>query len=328
VRTEPADLDRAVLAAALQAGWGLRDAELAYVPEGGGSHHRRCRAAGGDEWWVSVDDLRATFHAAETEDAALASLERAFGTAAALRTAGLEFVVAPVLDSQGRLLRRLGSRYAVRVAPVVAGAPGRFGAYTPEHRRRVAGPVGRLHAASARIPDVLPETADLAIPSRAGLLSAVGEIGSRWDSGPLAEDVRMLLAPRAREVERRLARHDAVAARVRARSAGWVVTHGEPHGGNVIFDPAGGLHLIDWDTALRAPRERDLHMVLGDDLTGWDEYRAAAGPVELDREAFDLHRRMWALADIASFVTQLRRPHADTEDSRHAYAALEHYLGG
>jgi spectinomycin phosphotransferase len=69
-------------------------------------------------------------------------------------------------------------------------------------------------------------------------------------------------------------------------------------------------------------------MVLADDLTGWDEYRAATGPVELDREALDLYARMWALADIASFVTQLRRPHTDTEDSRHAYAALEHYLGG
>jgi spectinomycin phosphotransferase len=326
VRTEPNDLDRADVAAALRAGWGLRDAALTYVPEGGGSHHWRC-AAGGEEWFVSADDLTATFHAAADEDSAFAALVRAYATAAALRGAGLEFVVAPLPDGEGRVLRRLGRRYAVRVAPVIPGAPGEFGVYSAEDRRRVAGLVGRLHAASARVADAGTGTADLAVPSRAGLMAAIAEIGRRWDAGPLAEPARALLAPRALEVRRRLEEHDDGAARVRARSAAWVVTHGEPHGGNVIFDPDGGLHLIDWDTALLAPRERDLHMVLGADLTGWDEYRAAAGDVELDREALDLYRRMWALADIASFVAQLRRPHADTVDMQHALGALEFYLG-
>ena len=328
MRTEPSDLDRSLLAASLGDGWGLRDPVLSYVPRGGGSHHWRCRATGGEERWVSLDDLTATFHAAEDEDAALAALERALGTAAALRRAGLEFVVAPLPDRDGRVLRRVGRRYAVRVAPVVGGTPGMFGVYSAADRRRVGAMVGRLHAASARIDGGLPAATDLAIPSRASLTAAIAEIGRPWTSGPLAEAARALLAPRAGDVERRLADHDTTAARVRARSADWVVTHGEPHGGNVIFDPADGLHLIDWDTARRGPRERDLHMVLDDDLTGWDEYCAAVGTVELDVEALALHRRMWALADIASFVAVLRRPHADTVDMRHALGALETYLGG
>ena len=69
-------------------------------------------------------------------------------------------------------------------------------------------------------------------------------------------------------------------------------------------------------------------MVLDDGLTGWDEYRAAAADVALDLAALGLHRRMWALADIASFVALLRRSHADTTDTRKAVAALRTYLGG
>ena len=326
MRTEPPDLDRADLQATLQAGWGLRDAALTNVPEGGGSHHWRC-TAGGEERFVSADDLTATFHAAPDEDSAFAALECAYRTAAALRGAGLDFVVAPLADGEGRVLRRLGRRYAVRVAPVIPGAPGEFGVYSAPDRRRVAGLVGRLHAASVRVADAGTGTADLAIPSRASLMAAIAAIGRRWATGPLAEPARALLAPRALEVERRLEEHDEAAARVRARSAAWVVTHGEPHGGNVIFDPGGGLHLIDWDTTLVAPRERDLHMVLDARLAGWDEHRAVAGDVELDHEALDLYRRMWALADIASLVAELRRPHADTVDMRHALGALEFYLG-
>jgi len=326
VRTEPADLDRSDLAAALTDGWGLAGAELEYVPEGGGSHHWRCRA-GHEERFVSVDDLTATFHAATDEDAAFAALDRAYGTAGALRErAGLGFVVAQIPDREGRRLRRLGRRYAVRVEPVVPGEPGAFGEHPPDDRRRVATLVARVHAASDRVPAGLPQVADLRIPSRASLEVALADVGRPWTSGPLAEPSRALLAARAEELAERLAGHDAVAAGVLETRSRWVVTHGEPHGGNVIHDPAGDLHLIDWDTAMIAPRERDLQMVLDDDLTGWDEYRATAGPVELDYEALGLYRRLWALADIASFVTTLRRPHADTTDMRHAYEALVHYL--
>ena len=292
MRTEPADLDRSDLAAALAHGWGLAGAELEYVAEGGGSHHWRCRA-GSEERFVSVDDLTATFHAATDEDAAFAALERAYGTAGALRDgAGLEFVVAQIRDRDGRRLRRIGRRYAVRVEPVVPGQAGAFGEHPPDDRRRVATLVARVHAASDRVPACLPQVADLRIPSRASLDVALAEGDRPWSSGPWAEPARALLAARAEEMAERLADHDAVAARVLETRPGWVVTHGEPHGGNVIHDPSNGLHLIDWDTAMVTPRERDLQMVLDDDLTGWDEYRAAAGPVDLDRETLGLYQRL------------------------------------
>jgi len=327
VRTEPSDLSRADLAAALSDGWGLAPAELRYVPEGGGSHHWRC-LAGAREWFVSADDLTATFHAATDEDAAFAALERAYGVAGALRDrAGLEFVVAQIPDRDGRPLRRFGRRYAVRVEPLVAGRAGAFGVHPSEDRRRVATLVARVHAASDRVPPDLPPVTDLRIPSRSALEAALADVAGPWRSGPLAEPARALLAARAEEVSERLAAHDAVAARVLASRPTWVVTHGEPHGANLIHDPAGGLHLIDWDTAMIAPRERDLQMVLDDEMTGWDEYRAVAGPVGLDAEALGFYRRLWALADIASFVTTLRRPHADTTDMRGAYEALVYYLG-
>lgn len=327
MRTEPDDLDRAGLAAALAAGWGLEGAELEYVAEGGGSHHWRCRA-GGVERFVSVDDLTATFHAATDEDGAFAALERAYGVAGALREeAGLRFVVAQIPDRGGRRLRRLGRRYAARVEPVVAGTPGVFGEYTASDRRSVAELLARLHRATDRVPAELPQVADLRIPSRASLEAALAEVDGPWKSGPLAEPARVLLAGRAAEVAERLAGHDAAAERVRETRSGWVVTHGEPHGGNVIRDPAGVRYLIDWDTAMIAPRERDLHMVLDHTFTGWKQYRTVARDVELDIEALNLYRRLWALADIASFVTTLRRPHEDTADMRHAHRALVSYLG-
>lgn len=323
MRTEPRDPDRETLRGVLRARFGLRDPRLEYAPVGGGSHHWRTVEADGRTWFVTVDDLEAGFHPAPGPDAAFAALERAFRTAAALRDeAGLEFVVAPLADAEGRVLHRLGDRYALRVAPFVRGEPGVFGVYSRDDRRRMGALLAELHSASGSVPAGLPGTDDLAVPSRAALAAALGDLDRPWGTGPLVDPARELLRGSTREIELRLAEHDALAARVRSRGRAWVVTHGEPHGGNVIREPGGGLRVVDWDTTLLAPRERDLHMVLDDEDTGWDEYRAAAGPVELDRAALRLYRDLWYLADIATFTVALRRPHERTADTEHALDSL------
>lgn len=47
---------------------------------------------------------------------------------------------------------------------------------------------------------------------------------------------------------------------MRDTTPGWVVTHGEPHPGNVIRT-SHGLRIIDWTTVQMAPPERDLWML-------------------------------------------------------------------
>jgi aminoglycoside phosphotransferase (APT) family kinase protein len=113
---------------------------------------------------------------------------------------------------------------------------------------------------------------------------------------------------------------------MRETSASWVVTHGEPHSANVIHDARADLHLIDWDTALIGPPERDLWMVLDPDRTGWDEYREQAGADRLDEEALGLYRERWALAEICVYVAEFRRPHEETADTRASWENLGGYL--
>src|SRR5207249_113305 len=161
--------------------------------------------------------------------------------------------------------------------------------------------IGRIHAASERVPPELPRRDDLAIPARPALEEALADLRTPWPSGPYGEPARALLRERAPDVERRLLEHDELAVNVRQAPDHWVVTHGEPHRANVILDARGGVHLVDWDTTLVAPRERDLRMVLDQDLTGWDEYTAEAGAVPLRREVLGLYHEWWNLAEIAIY---------------------------
>jgi hypothetical protein len=83
--------------------------------------------------------------------------------------------------------------------------------------------------------------------------------------------------------------------------------------------------LVDWDTCLLAPPERDLWWLAGDDagIPGTYEERTGVG---LDPRLLEAYRLRWDLADVASFVTALREPHGDDDDTRTAWAGLHAVL--
>lgn len=217
------------------------------------------------------------------------------------------------------------SANAVSVTPFVDGASTSWGAYeSKDERRRVAELVGRLHVGGDNVRN-LPQRDALTIPSRSVLLEALATLDVPWESGPYADPARAALAAAADDLHRRLAAYDEDAARVLERTDSWVVTHGEPHRANFIVT-SEGLRLVDWDTTRLAPRERDLWLVLDEELTGWDEYVAVVGDVSLDRETLALYRRWWDLADIAVFTADLRRPHVESEQSAANFTSLRDYL--
>lgn len=326
--TEPRDLERSELEQVLERHWGLRDPQLDYLAVGFGSHHWSAVGSGGTRSFVTVDDLEADFRTTPGTDFAFAALDRAFRTANVLSdNASLEFVLAPLFDREGEVIRRLSYRYAVTVSPFIDGESSEYGAYEgPDDRRAMGALLARLHTATDQVPSDLPGREDFAIPSRATLLEALGDLDRTWDFGPFAEPVRKLLQSSGDDLERRLQEYDELAAGVQGSSDSWVITHGEPHRANVIRDPECGVRLIDWDTTLIAPRERDLWMVLDEDLTGWDEYRDLSGAASLNNEALQLYRWWWDLADIAIFVGGFRRAHERTEETVASWGHLTRAL--
>jgi spectinomycin phosphotransferase len=327
VLAEPKDFDLGELRNALERHWRLRASELQYMPVGFGSHHWRARDVDGAEHFVTVDDLEAGFQASPDTDVAFAALERAFETAAFLRDeAALDFVIAPLRDEEGAVIRRLSARYSVTVAPLVAGEASEWGPWESASDRRAMGDVlARLHAATEHIPDGLPRREDFAIPSRAVALEALADLDREWKWGPFADPTRRLLAETGPSLERELQEYDELVAEVRAAPEPWVITHGEPHRANVIRADDRML-LVDWDTTLIAPRERDLRMVLDDDLTGWNEYTGTFGDVPLKQRAIELYRRWWDLADTAIYIALFRQPHESDANTVASWENLTHCL--
>jgi spectinomycin phosphotransferase len=318
MKSRPPGVSDAQLGEVLASGWGLRGLPLRYAPVGAGSYHW---TAG--RFFVTVDDLSAKPWLGSDRSSVLDGLRTAMEVAGALAT--LPFVVAPVNGT----VCPLGDRYAVTVFPYLDGVPGEWGAHRDARERaEVLDMLAALHNAPAG--KTVPSR-PVALPGRAALEAALDRPAF---SGPYAAEVRALITESGPLISDLLATFDRL---VRA-TAGLptVITHGEPHPGNVIRT-ATGLVLIDWDTVGLAPPERDLWFLAasdsaqpGDSARDGDSvrdgdfsgYQAATG-YRPSPEAIDLYRLRWQLDDICAYLTELRQAPHPTEDTAHALRTLQ-----
>lgn len=306
---------------ALGRSWGMAVTSMEYRPVGWGSHHWAVADAAGTRWFVTVDELEnKRLSASEPLDAGFARLRSALEAAMDLRACGAAFVVAPVPARDGEPLTRVNDRFGVAVYPFADGQSFDGGEFSsPAHRLSVLGLLVDTHTA----PPAASRRAladDFAVPYRDELEAACAPAGEVADCGPYARPVSLLARQHAAPLQRLLARYDALVLAARAQDARMVLTHGEPHPGNTMLT-AGGWVLIDWDTALVAPPERDLWDLDPGDGSILDAYAQATGTSPRP-SLLDLYRLRWDLADIAADVSRFRRPHTGSIDDDQSWELL------
>jgi len=320
VKALPEEFEESALIGSLAGGWGF-EVELAeYAEVGFGSYHWVVTDGAGRRGFVTVDDLDGKPWLGDTRESAFDGLRRAFDTAVALRDSGLGFVVAPIPAGGGETVQRIGSHHTIALFPFVEGQAGRYGGYdTADERAAVVTMLAELHGAPPAVA-ALARRADLGLPGRRQLESSLQDLNQPWAGGPFSEPARRVLSDHAAEVAALLAAADRLAVEVGTRGSNWVVTHGEPHPGNVIRTDES-LVLVDWDTVALAPPERDLWMVGTDGGDGAELYAEATGH-RVDDGATNFFRIAWDIADIAVYVNLFRSPHGRSEDTAEAYDNL------
>jgi spectinomycin phosphotransferase len=314
VRERPVDISDSDVAAALDRQWALTAQDMSYLPVGFGGYHWRAVDQTGSRWFVTVSDLVSPW---------VPDLSAAMQTAAWLATqARLGFVVAPVPTRAGQVVGSLDSRHALTLFPYLDAAPSSFEDPIDDgDRAAIIDMLARLHTA---IPDgIQVPSRPLELGTRQAIDQALGSLGVPWTGGPYAEPGRDLLARYERPLRQAFARFHGLLDRVRGAGGPYVITHGEPHPGNLLRTRAG-LCLVDWDmTALTRP-ERDLWWVISGDQDAARYSRRTGWTVNQD--ALALYRLRWALDDIAEFLSHIRGPHHQTADTLMTWTELQKSL--
>jgi spectinomycin phosphotransferase len=308
------DISDSDVAAALARRWALTVQDLSYLPVGFGGYHWLAVDQTGSRWFVTVSDLATPW---------VPDLPAAMQTAAWLATrAGLGFVVAPVPTRAGQVVGFLDSRHALTLFPFLDAASGRYGDPVDDgDRAAIIDMLALLHAA---IPEgIQVPRRPLELATRHIIDQALASLGIPWTGGPYAEPGRDLLARYERPLRQAFARFDGLLDRVREAGGPSVITHGEPHPGNLLHTRAG-LRLIDWDMTALARPERDLWWVICGDQDAARYSRRTGWTVNQD--ALALYRLRWDLDDIAGFLSQIRGPHQRTADILMSWTELQKSL--
>jgi spectinomycin phosphotransferase/16S rRNA (guanine(1405)-N(7))-methyltransferase len=274
------------LVEALARHWHVTASSVEYQAVGFGSHNWKVEPG----WFAKVDEDR--------------DFER---LAAAFRSAAdVPFAIAPMPTREGEPLVRVG-RFGVALYPYVEGESFTFGDYRdPAHRRAALDMVVEVHQSPARH----AFTDDFTVP----------EATITGDEGPYARPAAQLLARHAPDLDRLRTRYETLVARVDPTRM--VLTHGEPHPGNTMLT-AEGWRLIDWDTALIAPPERDLwHLATPDTLAAYEE----ATGVCPDPEMLELYRIQWDLTDLVEVTRVFSRLHTASPNEAQSWEILQHIV--
>jgi spectinomycin phosphotransferase len=146
------------------------------------------------------------------------------------------------------------------------------------------------------------------VPTKIGLLR---EVEARIAAGGYEDDVaRTELADFWRSRRDQIAfavnRTEALAPLARDRAGETVICHGDIHAWNVLVTPTGEIVIVDWDSVMLAPRERDLMFVdgiAGGHAADPDAFYQGYGDVQLDRVVSDYYGIEWAVQDLAEFAS-------------------------
>jgi spectinomycin phosphotransferase len=103
-----------------------------------------------------------------------------------------------------------------------------------------------------------------------------------------------------------------------------VLTHGDIWGGNLMLDPQGELHFIDWESAMIAPREADLRHYLFEDFDFFmQKYREASrDTVRLDRDILGFYVYRSHLANLANWIARMLHNNQSLEQNASDYECV------
>ena len=148
----------------------------------------------------------------------------------------------------------------------------------------------------------------------------------------VAADTTAVLRIHRNEIEEIVDRADELSSHIRCAGGAFVLCHGDIHAWNVLTTDDGGFLIVDWDTLVFAPRERDL-MFIGSGIGGvWhtrnesSSFYEGYGPIEIDQAHLAYYRYERIVQDIAEFCEEIYRSTVSTKNRRQALGYFEDHF--
>ncbi len=228
-----------------------------------------------------------------------------------LKTHGLKQVIAPLKTRTGRLRTRVED-FTVLLYPFIDGRSGKEIGLTDSQWSEFGTALKKLHSLE------LPTELATQIPRETFIpkTSYIKAVDAKIDAGDFnnrfAHELAALWVEKRDEIHHLVERAETLGWQLQAQTHNLVLCHADIHTANVLIGTDGKLWIVDWDTPILAPKERDLIFVTGvgagaalitsvPGAHGEALFYSGYGKTEIDPMALAYYRYHWALEDIGGF---------------------------
>jgi spectinomycin phosphotransferase len=145
---------------------------------------------------------------------------------------------------------------------------------------------------------------------------------------PVAAETARLLRAKRSDLEHCAGRAESLARGLAGQAGRACLCHGDIHAWNILATGRGEFYIVDWDTLVYAPKERDL-MFIGAWAGQWDSARereafyAGYGPAAIDRAALAYYRYDRIVQDVVAYCEPLLLTDEGGADRAEMYRQLE-----
>jgi spectinomycin phosphotransferase len=315
---EKPDVQDEKIVACLQDEYGLRVVQVAFLPLGADLNTAVYRAIADDETLYFVKLRRGVFD------------ETSVALPKFLSDQGILQIIAPLTTKTGQLWTSLDA-FKLILYPFVEGRNGYETDLSDRHWFDFGTALKSIH--TIQVPPALTRRIQWETFSpqwREIVKTFLERVESdAFNDDPVAVKLAAYLKSKRDKVLDLVGRAERLAQALRARPPEFVLCHADVHAGNILIDPNESLYIVDWDTPLFAPKERDLMFIGGRQgfagHTATEEenlFYRGYGQTQIDPIALAYYRYERIIQDLAVECEQIFLTKGGGEDRKQAFQYL------
>jgi spectinomycin phosphotransferase len=243
---------------------------------------------------------------------------------------GIKQIIPPLTTQSGRLWAKI-TPFTMIVYPFVEGRNGFERKLSVPQWVEFGAAMKRFHAAD--IPTAITHNIKREIFAngwREMVRMFLERINQEIFSDPVAAETAAFLNSKSGQTLEMVRRAEGLARRLRETPPEFILCHADIHGWNLFIEDNGALYMVDWDTLIYAPKERDLMFIgggLGDSGYSAQEeetyFYQGYGPTEINPVAIAYYRYERIIEDIAVYCEQLLLSDEGGEDRKQSLVYLQ-----
>ena len=233
-----------------------------------------------------------------------------------LNTAGIQQVIQPIKTTQEPSIHHIRN-FSVMVFPFVNGKNGFDCELTHLQWVNLGDILRQIHSLVVT-PEIqgLIRREDFSPQWRNTIRSLYSQIDDFTPKGIASKTIQFLIDHRA-VIFRLVDQAEQLRQQVQNLSPPSVLCHSDIHAGNVLINETGEIYIVDWDSPILAPKERDL-MFIGGGVAGvWNQlfeeelFYEGYGPTKVNPTILSYYRHERIVEDIAVYAQELVKANSE-----------------